>query len=89
VIRIGGGLSRRGALAHPCTVTGVTFAASIAFIAYFVLALLIGGWGQRKGYSLGLGFLVSLVLTFIVGAVTVYLLRDKQTGRRGVVTWST
>jgi hypothetical protein len=66
-----------------------SFAFSIAFIAYFVLALLIGGWGQRKGYSLGLGFLISLVLSFVVGAVTIYLLRDKETGRRGVVTWST
>jgi hypothetical protein len=61
---------------------------SIAFIAYFVLALLIGGWAQRKGYSLGLGFLLSLVLTFVIGAIVVFLLRDKETGRRGVVTWT-
>ena len=61
---------------------------SIAFIAYFVLALLVGGWGQRKGYSLGVGFLISVLLSFVIGAIVVFMLRDKETGRRGVVTWS-
>lgn len=79
---------RRDALRHPCRVLRMhTFGFSITFIAYFVLALLIGGWGHRKGYSFGLGFLVSLVFTFVVGAIVVFLLRDKDTGRRGVVTW--
>jgi hypothetical protein len=64
-------------------------AESVSFIAYVVGALLVGVWGQRKGYSIGVGFLVSMALTFIVGAIAVVVLKDKQTGRRGVVTWST
>jgi hypothetical protein len=62
-------------------------AGSVTIISYVILALLVGAWGQRKGHSFGVGFLISLALTFIVGAVTVFLLKDKQTGRRGVVTW--
>jgi F0F1-type ATP synthase assembly protein I len=64
-------------------------AESIAFIAYICLALLVGVWGQRKGYSFGIGFLVSLLLSFVVGAVTIVLLKDKATGRRGIMTWTT
>jgi hypothetical protein len=60
---------------------------SMSIILYVILALMVGAWGQRKGHSFGIGFLVSLVLTFVVGAVTVSLLKDKQTGRRGIVTW--
>jgi len=62
-------------------------AQSIAFIAYICLALFVGVWGQRKGYSFGVGFIISLLLTFVVGAVTVVVLRDKATGRRGILTW--
>ncbi len=80
-------LPRRGAGQHPCTVTRMT-SLSIAFVAYFILALLVGGWGQRKGYSLGVGFLISVLLSFVIGAIVVFMLRDKATGRRGVVTWS-
>jgi fructose-specific phosphotransferase system IIC component len=60
---------------------------SVSIIAYFILAAIVGVWGQHKGHSFGIGFLISLVLTFIVGAVTVFLLKDKRTGRRGIVTW--
>jgi F0F1-type ATP synthase assembly protein I len=63
-------------------------AESITFIAYICLALLVGVWGQRKGYSFGVGFIVSLLLTFVVGAVVVVVLKDKETGRRGILTWS-
>jgi len=27
------------------------------------------------------------VLSFVIGSVTVFLLKDRQTGRRGIVTW--
>jgi len=60
---------------------------SVTLISYVILASLVGVWGQRKGYSFGLGFLVSLLLTFIVGSVTVLVLKDRETGRRGVLTW--
>lgn len=60
---------------------------SVALISYVILASMVGLWGQRKGYSFGIGFLMSLVLTFVVGSVTVFLLKDRQTGRRGIVTW--
>jgi len=60
---------------------------SVALISYVILASMVGLWGQRKGYSFGIGFLMSLVLTFVIGSVTVFLLKDRQTGRRGIVTW--
>jgi len=60
---------------------------SVALISYVILASMVGVWGQRKGYSFGLGFFLSVVLTFIIGAVTVFLLKDRQTGRRGILTW--
>lgn len=42
----------------------------ISFVAHICLALLIGVWGQRKGYSFGVGIVISLLLTFVVGRPT-------------------
>ena len=60
----------------------------IGVALWLVLAGLVGGWGQRKGHSFWIGFLVSLIFSLIIGVVVVILLKDKNTGRRGVVTWN-
>lgn len=65
-----------------------TFAIQILLLAINVgAAILTGKFGQRKGYDFWLGFVLAFVLTFVIGMVIVTVLRDRVTGRRGVVTW--
>ncbi len=65
-----------------------TFLIQILLLAANVgAAILVGKYGQHKGYDFWLGFALAFVVTFIVGAIVVAVLRDRATGRRGVVTW--
>lgn len=57
-------------------------------ILYVILSVLIGLWGSKKGLKFWMGFLVSLLLTVIIGAIVVAFEKDKATGRRGIITWN-
>ncbi len=66
-----------------------TFAIQLLLLAINIgAAWLVGKFGQRKGYDFWLGFLLAFVLTFVIGVIIVTVLRDRVTGRRGVVTWN-
>ena len=45
-------------------------------------------WGRRKGINFWLGFIISILLTVLVGVIVVAVEKDKVTGRRGFVTWN-
>ena len=57
-------------------------------ILYLILSVLIGLWGSKKGLKFWMGFLVSLLLTVLIGAIVVAFEKDKVTGRRGIITWN-
>ena len=57
-------------------------------ILYLILSVLIGLWGSKKGLKFWMGFLVSLLLTVLIGAIVVAFEKDKATGRRGIITWN-
>ena len=65
-----------------------TFMIQILLLAVNVgAAILVGKYSQRKGYDFWLGFVIAFVVTFVVGTIVVIVLRDRTTGRRGLVTW--
>jgi hypothetical protein len=66
-----------------------TFLVQLVLLAVYVgAAIVTGTYGRRKGYDFWLGFVLAFVLSFVIGMIIVILLRDRATGRRGVVTWN-
>lgn len=60
----------------------------IGSVLWVIGSVLVGLWGQRKGTSFWKGFLISILLSVLVGAIVVALEKDKVTGRRGLKTWT-
>jgi hypothetical protein len=74
-----------------CTSTATVHAMAASTIGggilYVILCIAIGFYGTKKGLSLWMGLLVSLLLTPLIGFIVVVFEKDKSTGRRGLVTW--
>jgi hypothetical protein len=74
----------------PRRVSGMTtFLIQLLLLAVYVgAAIVVGKFSERKGYDFWLGFVLAFVVTFVVAVIIVAVLRDRATGRRGVVTWT-
>lgn len=57
-------------------------------VLYVALALVMGFYGTKKGLPFWEGLVVALLLSPLVGFIVVVIEKDKNTGRRGFITWS-
>jgi ABC-type uncharacterized transport system permease subunit len=77
----------RAGLAPMHAVVAVSTLGSVLLAAlWLAVAALVGDFGRRKGYSFWLGFLLTALLSVVVGFVALVLCRDRASGRRGFIT---